>query len=592
MNRGWGAAVSMRGAGDPARRGGRRLARFEGRGRARPSAPPGNPARSGWADIGGLDNEVRRIRELVELPLRQPRVFERLGIGAPRGVLLHGPPGTGKTLLARAVAHETRVAFLALSGPEVIHRFYGESEAKLREIFQRAKERAPSILFLDEIEAIAPKRESAHGEVEKRVVAQLLALMDGLEARGQVIVIGATNLPDLLDPALRRPGRFDREIEIGIPDAAARRQILQIHTRPMPVATDVDLGRLAALTHGFAGADLAALCREAAMTTLREASLETDFAPGPASDDRLARLTITMPHFLAALGEMDPSSLREVVVEIPDVRWDDVGGLDAVKRELRQAAEWPLRHPELLRGLGARPAKGILLHGPPGTGKTMLARALASQAGVNFVSIKGPALLSKYLGESERSIREVFKKARLAAPCVLFFDEIDALAPTRGAHGDDGHAGARITAQLLTEMDGVEDLKGVLVVAATNRKDRLDPALLRPGRFDLLLEVPEPDATARAHIFDLHLRDKPLARGVDPAELARRAAGLGGADIEMTCRRAALFALRRFLDAAGPPGDRSAPAIDMADLLAAIEETQIARAAATPQLVGGTRTRG
>ena len=288
---------------------------------------------------------------------------------------------------------------------------------------------------------------------------------------------------------------------------------------------------------------------------------------------------------------MDPSSLREVVVEIPDVRWDDVGGLDAVKRELRQAAEWPLRHPELLRGLGARPAKGILLHGPPGTGKTMLARALASQAGVNFVSIKGPALLSKYLGESERSLREVFKKARLAAPCVLFFDEIDALAPTRGAHGDDGHAGARITAQLLTEMDGVEDLKGVLVVAATNRKDRLDPALLRPGRFDLLLEVPEPDATARAHIFDLHLRDKPLARDVDPAELARRAAGLGGADIEMTCRRAALFALRRFLDAAGPPSDRSAPVIQMADLVAAIEETQLARAAATNQLVGCTPAR-
>ena len=328
------------------------------------------------------------------------------------------------------------------------------------------------------------------------------------------------------------------------------------------------------------------------MTTLREAMLEADFARGTAGDDRLARLTVTMPHFLAALGEMDPSSLRDVVVEIPDVRWDDVGGLDAVKRELRQAAEWPLRHPELLRGLGARPAKGILLHGPPGTGKTMLARALASQAGVNFVSIKGPALLSKYLGESERSLREVFKKARLAAPCVLFFDEIDALAPTRGAHGDDGHAGARITAQLLTEMDGVEDLKGVLVVAATNRKDRLDPALLRPGRFDLLLEVPEPDATARAHIFDLHLRDKPLARGVDPAELARRAAKLGGADIEMTCRRAALFALRRFLDTAGPPGDRSAPAIDMADLLAAIEETQIARAGPPPPLVGGTRTRG
>jgi transitional endoplasmic reticulum ATPase len=577
MNRGWVTAVSLRGAGDSARSGGHRIARFEARRPARLDTPAGKPARASWADIGGLDKEVRRIRELVELPLRQPRVFERLGVGAPRGVLLHGPPGTGKTLLARVVAHETNVAFLALSGPEVIHRFYGESEAKLREIFQRARERAPSILFIDEIEAIAPKRESAHGEVEKRVVAQLLALMDGLEARGQVIVIGATNLPGVLDPALRRPGRFDREIEIGVPDAAARRQILEIHTRAMPVAPDVDLGRLAALTHGFVGADLEALCREAAMTTLREAMLEADFARAPASDDRLARLTITMPHFVAALGEMDPSSLREVVIEIPDVRWDDVGGLDAVKRELRQAAEWPLRHPELLRGLGARPAKGILLHGPPGTGKTMLARALASQAGVNFVSIKGPALLSKYLGESERGIREVFKKARQAAPCILFFDEIDALAPTRGAHGDDGHAGARITAQLLTEMDGVEDLKGVLVVAATNRKDRLDPALLRSGRFDLLLEVPEPDAMARAHIFDLHLRDKPLARGVDPAELARRAAGLGGADIEMTCRRAALFALRRFLDAAGPPGDRPAPAIDMTDLIAAIEETQRAR---------------
>jgi transitional endoplasmic reticulum ATPase len=593
MSRGWGG-VSVHVARAPARNGGRRTGGFEGPNRPRPAPAPvatEKPARASWADVGGLDKEVRRIRELVELPLRQPRVFARLGIDAPRGVLLHGPPGTGKTLLARVVAHETSVAFLALSGPEIIHRYYGESEAKLRELFQRARERAPSILFLDEIEAIAPRRETAHGEVEKRVVAQLLALMDGLEARGQVIVIAATNLPDALDPALRRPGRFDREIDIGIPDTAARRQILAIHTRDMPLAPDVDLGQLAALTHGFVGADLEALCREAAMTTLREAMAEPDGGGTSVSDDRLARLTVTMPHFLAARHEMEPSALRDVVVEVPHVRWAEIGGLDAVKRELQHAAEWPLRHPELLQRLGARPAKGVLLHGPPGTGKTLLARALASQAEVNFISIKGPALLSKYLGESERSIREIFKKARRAAPCVLFFDEIDALAATRGARGDDGHAGARITAQLLTEMDGVEDLKGVLVVAATNRKDRLDPALLRPGRFDLILEVPEPDATARAHIFDLHLRDKPLGGGVDPAELARRAAGFGGADIEMTCRRAALFALRRFLDA-GEPREGPAPAIHMADLVAAIEETRLSRTAATSQMVGrSTATR-
>ncbi len=500
-----------------------------------------------YEDVGGLRKEIRRVREMVELPLRYPQIFERLGIDAPKGVLLHGPPGTGKTLLARAVAHETEAAFISVSGPEVIHKFYGESEAKLRGIFEQARKQAPCIIFLDELDAIGPKRENVQGEVEKRVVAQLLALMDGLEARGQVIVIGATNLPNVLDPALRRPGRFDREIEIGIPDATARREILEIHTRGMPLAEDVDITKLAAITHGFVGADLEALCREAAMTTLRTVMPEIDFASHELPYDLLLSLKVTMDHFLAALAEVEPSAIREVFVEVPDVKWEDVGGLEEVKRELREAVEWPLKHDDLLRQAGVRPVKGILLHGLPGTGKTLLAKAIASQSGVNFISIKGPALLSKYVGESERGVREVFKKARQAAPCILFFDEIDALAPVRAADASDSGVSQRVISQLLTEMDGVEDLKGVLVIAATNRKDMLDPALLRPGRFDLLLDVPPPDVEGRTQTFRIHLKGKPLASDVDPTDLARRTEGLTGADIETACRRAALLSVRDFI---------------------------------------------
>jgi transitional endoplasmic reticulum ATPase len=501
-----------------------------------------------YEDIGGLHKEIRRVREMIELPLRCPQIFERLGIDAPKGVLLYGPPGTGKTLIARAVAHETEAAFLSVSGPEVIHKFYGESEAKLRGIFEQAKKLAPCIIFLDELDAIAPKRETVQGDVEKRVVAQLLALMDGLEARGQIIVIGATNLPNLLDPALRRPGRFDREIEIGIPDATARREILEIHTRGMPLGEDVDLGRLSAITHGFVGADLEALCREAAMATLRTVMPEIDFASQDLSYEVVLALRVTMEHFLAALGEVEPSAIREVFVEVPDVKWEDVGGLDGIKRELREAVEWPLVHAELLAQAGVRPAKGILLSGLPGTGKTLLAKAVASQSGVNFISVKGPALLSKYVGESERGVREIFKKARQAAPCILFFDEIDAMAPARNAQSSDSGVSQRVISQLLTEMDGIEELKGVLVIAATNRKDMLDPALLRPGRFDLLYEVAPPDEKGRAQIFAVHLKARPLATDVDLAELARSSDGMTGAAIESACRRAALLCVRDLIE--------------------------------------------
>ncbi|MDD5309183.1 MAG: CDC48 family AAA ATPase [Deltaproteobacteria bacterium] len=531
------------------------------------------PAGISYEDVGGLRKEIRRVREMVELPLRYPQVFERLGIDAPKGVLLHGPPGTGKTLLARAVAHETEAAFMSVSGPEVIHKFYGESEAKLRGIFEQARKNAPCIIFLDELDAIAPKRENVQGEVEKRVVAQLLALMDGLEARGQVIVMGATNLPNVLDPALRRPGRFDREIEIGIPDATARSEILEIHTRGMPLDENVDLARLAAITHGFVGADLEALCREAAMTTLRSVMPEIDFASEELPYDLLLSLKVTMDHFLSALTEVEPSAIREVFVEIPDVKWEEVGGLDGAKRELREAVEWPLKYGDLLRHAGLRPVKGILLHGVPGTGKTLLAKAVASQSGVNFISIKGPALLSKFVGESERGIREVFKKARQAAPCILFFDEIDALAPVRSAGATDSGVSQRVISQLLTEMDGVEELKGVLVVAATNRKDMLDPALLRPGRFDLLLEVPRPDARGRMQIFEVHLKGKPLAASLDNVDFAQRTEGFTGADIETVCRRAALLAVRDFIEASSEGEmDPSHLKITRERILTAIEE--------------------
>jgi len=503
--------------------------------------------RISYEDIGGLGATVRKIREMVELPLRYPQIFDKLGIEPPKGVLLHGPPGTGKTLLARVVANETEAYFTHLSGPEVMGKFYGESEARLRSVFEDAQRHAPSILFIDEIDAIAPKREEMGGEkqVERRVVAQLLALMDGLEGRGKVIVIAATNLPNQLDPALRRPGRFDREIEIGIPDARARLEIIEIHTRGMPLAEDVQLPRLAEITHGFTGADLAALTREAAMTALRRIMPRIDFAEELPSE-LLLDLKVTMGDFLAAHQEIEPSAIREVFVEVPNVRWQDVGGLNEMKRQLIEAVEWPLKHAALFQRAGMRPPKGILLSGPPGTGKTLLVKALASEMEVNFISVKGPELLSKYVGESERGVREIFKKARQAAPTLLFLDEIDALAPARG-WGGDAHVTERVVSQLLTEMDGIEELKGVLVVAATNRPELIDPALRRPGRFDLFLEFPLPDADSRLEILKVHSHNRPVEKELDLSQLAEQTEGLTGADLESICNRATLLAIREFL---------------------------------------------
>jgi transitional endoplasmic reticulum ATPase len=497
-----------------------------------------------YEDIGGLGRAIQRVREMIELPLRYPEIFERLGIEPPKGVLLHGPPGCGKTLLARAVANETDATFLSVSGPEVIHKFYGESEAKLRQLFEQAKKEAPSIVFLDELDSIAPKREQVAGEVEKRVVAQLLALMDGLEGRGQIIVIGATNLPNLLDPALRRPGRFDREIVIGIPDVVARRQILEIHTRGMPLATDVDLEVLANITHGFTGADIAALGREAAMVALRRIMPRVDFDMASIPYELLQELEVTMEDFRAALKEVERSAVREVFVEVPNVTWEDVGGLESIKEELRETVEWSVQHGPLFERARLKPPKGILLYGPPGSGKTLLVKAVAKQSGLNFIAVKGPELLSKYVGESERGVREVFKKARQASPCIVFFDEIDALAPRRGGGGGDSHVAERVVSQLLTEMDGIEELKGIIVLAATNRMDMLDPALLRAGRFDRLIELPMPDHQDRLAILKVHARDKPLAAEVDLEGLARTAEGFSGADLEGLCREAGLAAIR------------------------------------------------
>lgn len=529
-----------------------------------------------YEDIGGLKPQLQRIREMIELPLRYPEVFKRLGIDAPKGVLLHGPPGCGKTLIARTIAHETEANFFSVSGPEVIHKFYGESEAHLRKIFDEATHKAPSIVFLDEIDAIAPKREKVVGDVEKRVVAQLLALMDGLTKRQNVIVIAATNIPNALDPALRRPGRFDREITIPIPDRDGRLEILEIYSRGMPLAQDVDMSHLAEITHGFVGADLEALCREAAMICLRRIMPDIDFALTSIPYDQLAKLEVHMDDFLDALREVEPSAIREVFVEVPHVRWQDVGGLGAVKERLMEAVQWPLKYPHLFEKAGIRPPKGILVSGPPGCGKTLLAKAIANESSVNFISVKGPALLSQYVGESERGVREVFRKAKQAAPCIIFFDEIDALVPVRSASSWDSHVAERVLSQFLAELDGIEELKGVLVLGATNRVDMLDPAVLRPGRFDEAVDIPVPDENDRREIFEIHLRNKPLAPKISLDDLVSRTEGFSGADIAGVCHKAALKALRRVVQqGGGEKGDKTRELkITLADLLSTLEEVQ------------------
>ena len=501
-----------------------------------------------WEDIGDLEEAKQKIREIVELPLKHPELFKHLGIEPPKGILLHGPPGTGKTLLAKALANEIGAYFIAINGPEIMSKYYGESEQRLREIFKEAEENAPAIIFIDEIDSIAPRREEVTGEVEKRVVAQLLTLMDGLKERGKVIVIGATNRPEALDPALRRPGRFDREIEIPPPDKRARREILAVHTRNMPLADDVDLDAIAEMTHGYTGADLAALVKEAAMAALRrfigEGKIDLSH-PIPA--EKLRELKVTMKDFLEAMKYVQPSLIREIYVEVPEVRWSDVGGLEDVKQQLREAVEWPLKYPEVFEQMGIQPPKGILLFGPPGTGKTLLAKAVATESGANFIAIRGPEILSKWVGESEKAIRQTFRRARQVAPAIIFFDEIDAIAPARGFRHDTSGVTDRIVNQLLTEMDGIEPLRNVVVIAATNRPDILDPALLRPGRFDRLIYVPPPDYKARLEIFKVHTKNMPLADDVDLAELAKKTEGYTGADIAAVCREAAMIALREEL---------------------------------------------
>ncbi|WP_258083938.1 CDC48 family AAA ATPase [Thermococcus thermotolerans] len=559
-----------------------------------------------YEDIGGLKDVIQKVREMIELPLKHPEIFEKLGIEPPKGVLLYGPPGTGKTLLAKAVANEANAHFIAINGPEIMSKYYGESEERLREVFKEAEENAPAIIFIDEIDAIAPKREETHGEVEKRVVSQLLTLMDGLKSRGKVIVIAATNRPDAIDPALRRPGRFDRELEVGVPDKTGRKEILQIHTRGMPIEPEFRKGRvieileelerndayresaeralmkvknardeeipeilkevdeklydevkarlidalleeLAEVTHGFVGADLAALAREAAMAALRRLIKEgkIDFEAEHIPKEVLEELRVTRKDFYEALKMVEPSALREVLLEVPNIRWDDIGGLEEVKEELKEAVEWPLKYPEAFMGLGITPPKGILLYGPPGTGKTLLAKAVANESEANFIAIKGPEVLSKWVGESEKNIREIFRKARQAAPTVIFIDEIDAIAPRRGT--DVNRVTDRLINQLLTEMDGIQENSGVVVIGATNRPDIIDPALLRPGRFDRLILVPAPDEKARLEIFKVHTRKVPLAEDVSLEELAKRTEGYTGADIEAVVREAAMLAMRRAL---------------------------------------------
>jgi transitional endoplasmic reticulum ATPase len=501
-----------------------------------------------YEDIGGLHSEIQRIREMVELPLRHPELFQRLGIEPPKGVFLYGPPGCGKTLLAKAVANESDANFYVISGPEIMSKFYGESEARLREIFQKAQETAPSIIFIDEMDAIAPKREEVTGEVERRVVAQLLSLMDGMGARGNIIVIGATNRPNAIDPALRRPGRFDREIEIGVPDKMGRYEVLQIHTRTMPLASDVDLHRLSDICHGYTGADISSLCREGAMKALRRYLPEINLEEERIPTGILEKMEVNLDDFTNAYREITPTAMREVYIEVPSVNWADVGGLTEVKQELQEAVEWPLKKPEAFQRVGIRPPKGILLFGPPGCGKTMLARAVATESEANFISIKGPELFSKWVGESEKAIREVFRKGRTAAPSIVFFDELDSVVPRRGMGFGDSGVSERVISQLLTELDGIESLVNVVVIGATNRPDIIDPAILRPGRFDRLIYVPAPDHSTRLNILRIHTRNMPLARDVDLEQVASQAAGYSGADLEAVVREAGLISLRRDIE--------------------------------------------
>jgi len=497
-----------------------------------------------YEDIGGIRNEIARVREMIELPLRHPELFKRLGVEAPKGVLLHGPPGTGKTLLAKAVANETNANFYSIGGPEIMSKYYGESEEKLRNVFEQAEKNAPSIIFIDEIDSIAPKREEVSGEVERRIVAQLLSLMDGLKSRGKVVVIGATNRVNAIDPALRRPGRFDRELEIGVPDREGRLEVLQIHTRGMPLAKDVKLEKLADISHGFVGADLQSLSKEAGMRSLRRILPNIDLSSESIPSDTLRKIIVTMNDFMDVINEMEPSAMREVFVEIPDIRWEDIGGLASIKQEMQEAVEWPLKYQGIFTFADAMPPKGILLYGPPGTGKTLMAKAAANESEANFISIKGPELLSKWVGESEKGVREIFRKARQAAPCIIFFDEIDAIAPKRGGDFGDSHVTERLISQLLTELDGLEILTNVVVIGATNRPDIVDAALLRPGRFDRLLYVPPPDRDSRVQIIKIHIKKKPLDDVVDIEKLADQTEGYTGADIASLSSAAVMLALR------------------------------------------------
>ena len=497
-----------------------------------------------YEDIGGLGPEIKKVREMIELPMKHPELFDRLGVEAPKGVLLYGPPGTGKTLLARALASETNAHFETLSGPEIMSKYYGESEEKLRQLFKTAEEQAPSIVLIDEIDSIAPKREEVTGEVERRVVAQLLALMDGMESRGKVVVIGATNRPDALDQALRRPGRFDREIEIGVPNRQSRFEVLQIHTRGMPLAKDVSLDKLADITHGYVGADLAALAREAGMSAIRRVLPQIDLEVEAIPAEILNKIEVTMQDFLDAYKDLEPSAMREVMIESPNVHWSDIGGLETVKQELKESVEWPLTYARLFQHMGATPPKGVLLYGPPGTGKTMLAKAVATESQANFISIKGPEFLSKWVGESEKAVRETFRRARQASPSVVFLDEIDSIAPTRAGGTSDSHVTERVISQILTELDGLEPLNNVKVIAATNRPDIIDPALLRPGRFDRLIEIGLPDEQSRLQILKVHASNKPLAEDINLDDLAKRTDKYSGADLASLVNEATMLAIR------------------------------------------------